>query len=119
MPQNATAATVASQSGKQKALALDTAGSLLVGQGSTTTKNITAATLLRAAGPGRVCKVSVIVAGSAAGTVNDVATTGAAAVANQIAAIPNTIGVISVDMPCALGMVVVPGTGQTLAVSFQ
>lgn len=105
----------------QAPLLQDFAGALLTGQGLLVTKNITAATLLRAApnAPGRICRISVIVAGSAAGTVNDVLTTGAAAVANQLATIPNTVGVISIDMPCVLGMVIVPGTGQTLAVSFM
>ena len=119
MPQSAYAATIATKSGKQSSALLDAVGALLIGQGSTVTKNITASTLLRAAGPGRICKISVIVAGSAAGTVNDCATTGAAAVANQIAAIPAAVGLIALDMPCTLGMVIVPGTGQTLAVSFQ
>ncbi len=79
--------------------------------------NITAATLVRA-GPGRAVRVNVIVAGSAAGSVNDCATTGAAATANATAAIPNTLGSYMVDMPHALGIVVVPGTGQTLCIAY-
>ena len=59
-----------------------------------------------------------MVAGSAAGTANDCATTGAAAAANQLATIPAAVGIISVDWPCLAGIVVVPGSGQTLAVSF-
>lgn len=104
---------------KSAPLQLDPLGSLLTAQGATVSFNITAARLLRAAGPGRVCRVSVLVAGSAAGTVNDCATTGAAAVANQVGVIPAVAGTISIDMPCATGMVVVPGTGQTLAVSYM
>lgn len=85
--------------------------------GLTGVKNITAAVAVKAT-PGRICRVSVIVAGSAAGTVNDVATTGAAAVANQVATIPNTVGNYDIQFPCATGIVIVPGTGQTLAVSY-
>jgi hypothetical protein len=79
--------------------------------------DITAATLVKAA-PGRAYKVSVIVAGSAVGTLNDCATTGAAATANQVGVIPNTVGVYSFDWPHAVGIVLVPGSGQTLAISY-
>jgi hypothetical protein len=79
--------------------------------------NITAPTVVKAS-TGRLARISVIVAGSAVGTANDCATTGAAAVGNQIAVIPNAAGVIMVEWPCSAGIVIVPGTGQTVAVSF-
>jgi hypothetical protein len=85
--------------------------------GAATVLAITAATVLKAA-PGRLVRINVVVAGSAAGSANDVATTGAAGVGNQIAAIPNTIGPIPLDWPCATGIVIVPGTGQTLTAAF-
>ena len=85
--------------------------------GRNSSLNITAATVVKA-GPGRLVRISVVVAGSAAGTANDCITTGAAAAANEIAAIPNSVGVIPLEWPCATGIVVVPGTGQTLAVSY-
>lgn len=83
--------------------------------GEQTTLNVSAATVIKL-GIGRIVKVSVVTAGSAAGTVNDAATTGAAAAANQIATIPNAVGVVSLDFPVNSGIVVVPGTGQVLAV---
>ena len=86
--------------------------------GTSNAYNITAATVVKAA-PGRLIRISVIVAGSAAGTANDCLTTGAAADANEIAAIPNTVGVVCVEWPCATGIVIVPGTGQTVAVSYS
>jgi hypothetical protein len=79
--------------------------------------DITAAIVVKNA-PGICCKVSVLVAGSAAGTVNDASTTGSAAVTNQFGTIPNTVGTYEFNWPCGTGIVVVPGTGQTLAVSF-
>ena len=91
---------------------------LITGVGTNMTANITAAAVLKAV-PGRVAKVSVIVAGSAPGSVNDCATTGAAAAGNSIFVIPNTVGVYSVDMPTNNGVTVVPGTGQTVAVSYS
>lgn len=80
---------------------------------------ITGAGQLVKTGAGVLCKVSVIVAGSAAGTLNDVATVGGAAAANQFGTIPNTVGTYEFDWPCATGIVVVPGTGQTVAVSYS
>ena len=79
--------------------------------------NVTAATVCKAT-PGICVSVSVVVAGSAAGTVNDVATTGGAAATNQFGTIPNTVGTYTFNWPCGTGIVVVPGTGQTLAASF-
>ena len=92
-------------------------GALLTAQGQKTFFNITAATVVKTTS-GRVAKISVIVAGSAAGSVYDAATTGAAAAANEIAVIPATAGIINIDFPVSNGIVVTPGTGQTLAISY-
>jgi hypothetical protein len=119
MPQNPLNLSTQNPSNAFVPTQADYGGNLMVGKGLEVTFDVTAATVIFT-GKGRVAKVSVIVAGSAAGTVNDCATTGAAAVANQLATIPDTAGggVYDIDMPVATGLVVVPGTGQTLAVSF-
>jgi len=98
---------------------LNAQNALITSDGGTSrTYNITAATVVKAT-PGKLVRISVIVAGSAAGTANDCATTGAAAVANQIAVIPMAVGVTTVAWPCTTGITIVPGTGQTIAVSFD
>lgn len=79
--------------------------------------NITAATVLKV-GAGRVVKLVVIVAG-AAGTVNDCATTGAAAAANELCALPAVVGPIDLNVGFQTGLVVVPGAGQTIAAYFN
>ena len=79
--------------------------------------NITAATVVKAA-KGRLVRINVVVAGSAAGTANDCATTGAVAAANEICAIPNTVGQITLYWPCNTGICITPGTGMTVAVSY-
>lgn len=79
--------------------------------------NIAAATLIKAA-PGKLVTVSVVVAGTTAGSVNDSATIVGAAAANQIGALPNTVGVFTFWFPFFSGLVITPGTGQTLAVSW-
>jgi len=80
--------------------------------------NITAAAVVKAT-PGTIYNVSVTTAGSAPGAVHDVATVGAAAAANLVASIPNTVGNYSLIFPCATGIVVTPGTGQVLSVSYN
>jgi hypothetical protein len=80
--------------------------------------NITANTVVKPT-PGFVVRVSVVVAGSAAGTINDAATVAAAVTANVIAAIPATVGTYSIEFPATSGIVIKPGSGQTIAVSFN
>jgi hypothetical protein len=84
---------------------------------STTLKNITVATVVKAT-PGTVISFTVVVAG-AAGTINDCATTGAAAAANQIATTPAAVGNTQLNFPCSTGIVVVPGAGQTIAINYE
>jgi len=90
----------------------------ITGNGTKTVLNITTATVIKPVA-GRVARVSVLVAGSAPGSVNDCITTGAAATANEVYVIPNVAGIYGVDMPTSTGITVVPGTGQTLAVSYS
>lgn len=122
MPQSPLSAAVALSSAapfKQSQLNLDTQGSLRTAAGGTLNSyDITAATVIKAS-PGRIVKVIVQVAGSGTGTVNDCITTAAAAITNQISTIPETVGPIALDWPCTTGIVVVPGTGQTLSVSYS
>lgn len=92
-------------------------GASITAQGTKTFFNITAATAVKSTS-GRVAKVSVLVAGSSTGSVNDSATTGGASVANQLAVIPDVVGIYNIDMPVSNGIVVTPGTGMTIAVSY-
>jgi hypothetical protein len=82
-----------------------------------TALNVTTAAVVKAS-PGRLVLVSVIVAGSAVGSASDAAAVADVAAGNQIATIPNTVGVYDVDWPCLAGIVVTPGTGQTVAVAY-
>jgi hypothetical protein len=91
-------------------------GVAMTGQGLSTALNITSPTVIKAS-PGRLVRINVIVAG-AAGAANDCATTGAAAAANEVAVIPAAVGPVLLDWPCLTGIVVAPGAGQTIAVSY-
>lgn len=90
---------------------------VLIG-GRTTKLNITAATVVKV-GTGRLATVTVTTAGSTVGTANDTTTTGAAAVANLVAAIPNTVGVYTLNFPVLNGIVIVPGTSQVISVAYE
>lgn len=68
-------------------------------------------------GSGRVAYVNVIVAGTAPGEVVDGQST--AATTPVLAVIPNTVGSFFVNLPFNLGLVIIPGAGQTLTVSFS
>lgn len=94
-------------------------------QGKGSTLNIAAATQVflvskdQSIGQARCVRIQVITAGSTAGSANDCNGTANAAAANQLAAIPNVVGPILVDMPVLVGLVIVPGTGQVVAVSYD
>lgn len=87
-------------------------------EGRLSALNITTPTVIKAA-PGRLFKVSVIVAGAGVGTLNDCTTTGAAAASNQVGTTPTALGTVDFNWPMLTGIVVVPGSGQTLAVTWE
>lgn len=85
-------------------------------QGAKNAAGITAAVLVKS-GQGRIARVSVIVAGSADGMIYDASV--ATATAAPIFVIPQTLGVFEVNFPLSFGLVVAPGTGQTVSVSYS
>jgi len=98
-------------------------------QGSKIYKNITAATLVQK-GAGRIASVVVVVAGSTSGAIYDAISTAAAAASNQIWTIPpgatgtasgdrNTGMPVVLNLPVSDGIVVTPGTGMTVVVSYS
>jgi hypothetical protein len=76
---------------------------------------ITTSTLVKT-GAGRIASVSVIV-GGAAGAIYDANATGATT--GQIGVISTTIGVYVWNIPFSTGLVVTPGAGQTVSVSYS
>ena len=66
---------------------------------------------------GRVASVSVIVAGSVSGFIYDGATT--SSTTKPLYVIPMTVGVFVVNMPASFGILVVPGTGQKVSLSYS
>lgn len=85
-------------------------------QGSKLYSDITAATLVQT-GQGRVARVSVVSTGGASGAIYDA--NSATATTDQIWVIPSTAGVTEINLPVNNGIVVAPGVGQTVAISYS
>ena len=85
-------------------------------QGASIASAITVPTVIKMTG-GRIARVSVTIAGSAAGTIYDGASL--SATTKPIYTIPNTLGVFEVNMPVSFGGFVSPGSGQTVSVSYS
>lgn len=106
---DATLATVAS--------AINTAATdFLLVSGTSSRAAINASTLVSSV-PGRLVRVSITTAGSSTGTIYDSSSTGT--LTKPIWAIPNTIGIVDVSIPVGIGIVVVPGTGQVVTVTYS
>ena len=84
-------------------------------QGAQSLANITAPTLVKASA-GRVVVVSVSVAG-AVGAIYDA--NSATATTNKLYVIPAATGVVILNIPTNFGIVVAPGAGQVVAISYS
>lgn len=93
----------------QRALSVDTA--------IYTTPVATSSTFV-VSGSGRLLRVSVLVAGSGTGFVHNSATPTGAAASNALVACPQTIGVYEANVVFNAGLVIVPGTGQSLSITY-
>jgi hypothetical protein len=85
-------------------------------EGTTSYTQITAATLVKS-GQGRIARLVVVVAGSGTGSVYDASS--ATATNDKLLTIPTTIGVGEANIPVNNGIVVAPGTGQTVAIVYS
>ncbi len=89
----------------------------ITGQGKLSFLNISTATVVKGM-QGRIVKVNVVTAGSTFGYIYDSSTNSGLSASNLIASIPESIGTYVFDFPCANGIVIVPGTGQVVSVSY-
>ena len=74
-------------------------------------------TALVSTGQGRLASISVIVAGSTDGMIYDSSATGS--LTSPLAVIDNLVGVNFANLPYNNGLVVVPGTGMTVVVTYS
>lgn len=84
--------------------------------GSTAKTAISASTVVKSTS-GRIARISVTTAGTTVGIVYDANATGITT--SPIFSIPNTLGIIDVSLPVYNGIVVVPGSGQVVTISYS
>ena len=70
-------------------------------------------------GSGRLVNVYVNTAGSSAGTIHDASSVATASAANVLFSVPNTVGVTVVSIPYSAGLVIQPGTGQVINITYS
>lgn len=87
-------------------------------EGFRNSREVSTTTLLQP-GDSWVARVSVIVAGSTTGIIYDAPSVGLAGTGNRLYVIQNTVGIQEVKLPANQGIVVQPGTGMILCVSFS
>ena len=90
----------------------------LRGLGTQTSLTVTAATVVFT-GAGYLVNFSVVVAGSAAGTIYDFNSTTSPPAADALCAVPATVGVVKTGQVFSTGLVIVPGTGQSINVTYS
>jgi len=98
-------------------IALNNIQQTLAEIGANTTAT-TAAPALVFVGKGRLLRVSVIVPGTTTGLIHNCNSLDIATQANALYAIPNVMGVYSCGLVFNSGIVVVPGTGQVLNITY-
>jgi hypothetical protein len=86
--------------------------------GTQTSITITVATVIYV-GKGYLVNFSVVVAGATAGTISDTGSVSTVAAANALCVIPNTVGIVKLGQIFSTGLVVTPGTGQSVNVTYS
>lgn len=87
-------------------------------QGSNTSLTVTAQTQI-VVGRGYLVSFSVVVAGTTSGKISNAQTTSLVAAPNALCATPDTIGVYPCGLVFTDGLVVTPGTGQSVNVTYS
>ena len=83
-----------------------------------TSTTVTSPTLILA-GSGVLASFTVVVAGSTAGTISNASAVSGVTAANTLVTVPNTIGVYQCGLAYGIGLVVVPGAGQSINVTYS
>jgi hypothetical protein len=85
--------------------------------GLTNAGPMTSVTVVKATA-GRVCEISILSAGTTVGYIYDAASPSQTSGAQMIP-LPNIVGVYKVTYPFDLGILVIPGNGQTVSLSYS
>ena len=83
-----------------------------------TSATVTSSTLVLT-GAGRLLSFSVVVAGSANGLIYNSGTPTGGSASNALVATPTTVGVYAANLVFTNGLVIAPGTGQSINVTYS
>lgn len=87
-------------------------------EGQYTSQTVSSSTVVYS-GAGRLVNVIVVEAGTSSGYVYNLASASSPAIANAILPLPNSVGVYPVGAKFDTGIVIVPGTGQSVNVTYS
>lgn len=104
---------------KNGVVAINALNNITLGTAGTVTSTTVTATTLIFAGRGRLVSFAVVVAGSANGFIHNSSTAGGVAASNALCATPNTIGIYSSGQVFTNGLVIDPGAGQSINVTYS
>lgn len=104
---------------KNGVVAINALNNITLGTAGTVTSVTVTATTLIFAGRGRLVSFAVVVPGSASGTIHNSATAGGISASNALCATPNTIGIYPSGQIFTNGLVIDPGAGQSINVTYS
>ena len=86
--------------------------------GIVTSQTVTSATVITSTA-GYLVNFSVVVAGSSAGTIYNFNSTTSPPATSALCTVPATVGVVKTGQVFTSGLVIVPGTGQSINVTYS
>jgi hypothetical protein len=103
---------------KNGVIALNAIQQALASEVATVTTAVATSSTFVVAGKGRLLRVSILVAGSTTGFVHNSATPTGGAASNALVACPNTIGVYEANVVFSAGLLIEPGTSQSISITY-
>jgi hypothetical protein len=103
---------------KNGVIALNAIQQSLASEVATITTAVATSSTFIVAGKGRLLRYSNTVAGTTVGFIYNSSTPTGGAASNALVACPNTIGVYEVNVVFDAGLVIAPGTGQSINVTY-
>lgn len=103
---------------KNAVIALNNIQQALAAEVATVTTAVATSSTFVVAGKGRLLRFSILVAGSTTGFIHNSSTPSGATTSNALVACSNTIGVYEANVVFNAGLVIAPGTGQSISVTY-
>lgn len=103
---------------KNGVIALNSIQQALAAEIATVTTTVATGSTFVVAGKGRLLRFSVLVAGTTVGFIHNSSTPTGGSSSNALVACPNTIGVYEAGVVFDSGLVIAPGTGQSISITY-